>query len=159
MREFLRRRPWSVHVFAALFASLGVWNLIEGLLDLDLWVRRLGQLGWFGEANKDLAIVWLSARFTIVGIPVVAIWVFASRVARLFIGLTIAYLFLNFVWNGLDVLRIGAFYGWLRYNFDAHLATILQTIAVVLLFTTESNAWFRSRRETQGKAADLDAFE
>jgi len=152
-------RPWTIHVFAIITLAIGLWSLIEVLLDLDfhtrIMERRLPQIAW----SEDFTIVFASARFTIVCIPVVAIWGFANRIARWLVFVMTGYGFFIFLRSFLDILPTGGLEGWLYYNWPPHLSTILLTLGTGLLFTQQSNLWFRSKRTEQQREADLVAFE
>jgi hypothetical protein len=152
-------RPWTIHVFAAIVIAIGLWSLIEVLLELDFHThrlqRRLPQIAW----SEDFTIVFASARFSIVCIPVVAIWAFGSRIARWLVTMMIGYQFFSLLWDGLTILRAGGLDGWLYYNWPSHLTTVLLTVGIGLLFTPPSNLWFQSKRFEQQREAELAAFE
>ncbi len=76
-------RPWAIHAFAAIFVFWGLWELFSGLLHLPS-VKLPTQFGEPGsKAESDARIIFLSANFTIVLIPVMAVWGVGSRVARI----------------------------------------------------------------------------
>lgn len=78
-------RPWSIWSFAVILTLYGLFNLVSGLTYLSeqeqLLRNQFPRIGW----NADWVIVWVSAQFTIVLIPIIAIWVFASRFARIIV--------------------------------------------------------------------------
>jgi hypothetical protein len=152
-------RPWTIHAFAAIVIAIGLWNLIEVLLEPDFHThamqRRLPQIAWI----EDFTIVFASARFTIVCIPVLAIWMFASRIARWLVTIMIGYRFLMELRSFFDILPSGGLDGWLYYNWPSPLSTILLTVGASLLFIPQSNLWFRSKRVEQHREADVAAFE
>lgn len=77
-----RARPLTIHAFALIMLAIGLDGLIEGLGSIEDWVAQMTRdypdFAW----DEDAVIVLLSARFTIVCIPIAAIWVFANPFAR-----------------------------------------------------------------------------
>ncbi|MFU7527026.1 hypothetical protein [Qipengyuania sp. ASV99] len=139
-------RPWPIHLFAALLLSSGLAQLISGL-------SRVGDYN-FGGFNPitgewlsdDALIVMLSAEFTIVCIPIVAIWLFRSRIARWLITIFV-------LWGAIT---------WLMHLNARHLDLLLQLnsqyifsitvrvitwLAVLLLFLPQSARWFAQLKE------------
>jgi hypothetical protein len=124
-------RPWSVHLFAVILIGAGLWNFVP-----LLWLA-------LDEADRGYRIALvsvLSAQFSIVVIPVIAIWALASRVAKwLFTLLSIG----SFVW---------LFYKMLTSDFALEamiwmlgLGTLTHG-AVILLFVPSARRWFDAQR-------------
>lgn len=132
-------RPWSIWIFAIMLIGAGLWNFVP-----QLWLA-------LDEADRGYRIALvsvLSAQFSIVVIPVIAIWALASRVAK--------WLF--------TVLSISSF-AWLFYTSltsDFALEAIIWTLgigalthgAIILLFLPSARTWFDAQR-TQ----DVEAFK
>ncbi len=85
MIEQIRLRPWPIHGFAVIFLGVGLWALIGGLNDIDGWLAQYRNILPQFPSDRDWIIVVLSARFSIVCIPVIAIWCFRSVVARVLV--------------------------------------------------------------------------
>jgi len=130
-------RPWSVNLFAIAFVGLGLMALIQGLSDIEAqaieYAGMLPRLAW----DRDMTIVALSARFTIVLIPVLAVWAFANTFARLLVSL-VALLGLP----GL-VLQIHRMVTHGIAASDGLTPTIVMYGAIALLFTPSAAGWFR----------------
>lgn len=131
MRVAKGPRPWSIHLFAIILIGAGLWNFIP----------QLGHALKEADQSYRIALVSvLSAQFSIVAIPVIAIWAFASRVAK--------WLF--------TVISIGSF-GWFLYatlSSDFGLEHSIWTVAlsslthgaIILLFLPSANRWFDAQR-------------
>ncbi|WP_296717662.1 hypothetical protein [Erythrobacter sp.] len=137
-------RPWPIHLFAAIFLMAGAWELAYRLAVLHRFQMQLaGQ-----TLSEDWIIVFFSARFTIVCIPVIAIWLFGSRVARWLITIMTVWATLT-VLSQFDMARLQRTIGmnpldiWYRYG--ARLAYIF---AVALLFIPAARRWFARQQET-----------
>lgn len=94
---------------------------------------RVPQIKW----NEDLAIVVVSAAFTIACIPAALVWFFASRFARWMIV-------------GMAVLRLFGLPGMVEAMQNGQsdqvwpvIAVILTLAAARLLFTRQAAHWFR----------------
>ncbi len=139
-------RPWSIKIFAAMLLIQGLWELAGGLLSLEDAVTVLAiaipSLDW----NRDLAIVALSANFTIVLIPVVAVWVFASRIARALLTL-FALLSLVTAFATLWLLLDARFADW-----SVLLDGLVTPLAVALLYTPNARAWLRTKGKGESHA-------
>lgn len=129
-------RPWPINAFAAILVFWGLWGLLGGLFDLPS-VDLPSQIGAPGsKLEHDAKIIFLSANFTIVLIPVVAVWGLASHVARIIVTFftlpSWAILFVE-MWALLspDPFNAG--------DFAEHLSIV---VAVVLLFTAAAKEWF-----------------
>lgn len=136
-------RPAPIHAFALTVSALGLASLLDDLLHIDDVVEILAfdipSIAW----NRDLAIVFSSALFTIVMIPVVAIWCFASNVARILMTVMM-------VPSALKLF--GALWLTATRNVLAGEAIVsgsLLLIAVGLLYTKPASEWL-SRPEGSG---------
>lgn len=129
-------RPWSIHTFAGLFLVNGLWGLIGGILNIELWLAHylstFPSIAW----NHDLVIVALSARFTIVCIPVVAIWGYASRIARWLVSVLTIGTALSAAWNISALPNVDI--EWLPVAFLSAMVA-----AVLMLLTPSAAVWFR----------------
>ncbi len=85
MIDQIRLRPWPIHGFAVIFLGVGLWALIGGLNEIDGWLAQYRELMPQFPWDRDWVIVALSARFSIICIPVIAIWGFRSVVARVLV--------------------------------------------------------------------------
>ncbi len=134
-------RPWSIHAFALLSLAIGIAELVEGLVVLDVshFQSSFPTIPW----NRDWVIVYYSAMFSIVLIPLVAIWAFASRIARIIVTVFFA---VALPWD-LVVLRSAAM-GALLNPLDLTIA-IVRTGAIVLLYLPASSRWLATD-ETRG---------
>ena len=126
----LRARPLAIHLFTALFAASALVAFGDAMADLD------GHLAWYAARfpaiawNRDAVIVFASARLTIAAIPLVLVWVRASRFAR---WMATAFALLKLL--GLPEALGSADGPWL-----ASLA--LGVIGAAMLFTPASARWF-----------------
>ncbi|EAQ28592.1 hypothetical protein NAP1_13373 [Erythrobacter sp. NAP1] len=91
-------RPASIHGFALLTIAAGLSDLIESLLFIDpsSYEYLFPIIDW----TRETVIVFASAMFTIVLIPVVAVWFFASRTARTIVTVMFA---ISLPWHLLTV--------------------------------------------------------
>jgi uncharacterized membrane protein YphA (DoxX/SURF4 family) len=130
-------RPWPVNAFGTILVCYGLWGLCTGLLDLSS-VELPSQVGAPGsKLDQDAKIIFLSANFTIILIPVVAVWGLASRIARMIVTFfTLPSWAIVFVemWALLspDPFNLG--------DFAKHFSIV---VAVLLLFTPAAKPWFR----------------
>lgn len=139
-------RPWSIHAFALLTLSIGVVELVEGLVVLDVshFQSSFPAFAW----NQDWVIVYYSAMFSIVLIPLVAIWLFASRVARVIVTVFFA---IALPWD-LMVLKSAAI-GTLLNPLDL-LTAIARAVAIVLLYLPASSRWLGVRKSLDNNVFD-----
>lgn len=141
-------RPWPIWTFAIILVLYGIFNLISGLTFLpnqELVLRRqFPSIDW----NEDLVIVWVSAQFTIVLIPIIAVWVFASRFAQFMV--TIMAL-VSLPWIG-SYLRTAYLYGVTDWVGLTQAAVVV--FAAGLLFLPSSRKWLR-----QEAANDAEIFD
>ena len=130
-------RPWPINAFAAILLFWGLWGLLTGLFDLTS-VQLPSQIGIPGsKLEQDAKIIFLSANFTIVLIPVVAIWGLASRIARIVVTFfTLGSWAIVFV----EVWALLSPDPFNPLDFAEHLSIV---VAVVLLFTKVAQPWFR----------------
>ena len=149
MTSFLARRPWPIHVFAAIFGGIALYGLIVDLQSLDVWVLELTRIVPEVDWDRDRTIIVFSARFTIVMIPIVAIWGFGSGIARLIVaGMTL----LSLPGAAMQIYdRWGmGFETWGR----PAVLSFLTIGAVSVLFTASAKSWFGKER-----AIDPATFE
>lgn len=129
-------RPWSIRLFAFIICALGLSDLIIGLSDIDTQIAALTydlpSIPW----SRDLAIVWISALFTIVLIPVAAIWFRASKIARALVTIA-AIPSLVAVLAFAHLAITSNEYGWLVL-FNA----VMILVAVASLYTNSASTWF-----------------
>ncbi|MEQ8410315.1 MAG: hypothetical protein RIC51_01555 [Erythrobacter sp.] len=141
MRTVRKERPLAVNAFAAVLLGLAAWNLVVALWDLPAQEEILRSLGLGFEWNRDWTIVASSAWFTVELIPVVAVWLLASRFAR---GLITAM-------AGIKVALILSNLPMLYALPGILVGQSISLLAVALLYTRAANAWF-------GKEADDPAL-
>lgn len=142
MIGFMRKRPWPVHAFAIGIGGFAIYNLVSGLLLIDPWISELNrtfpEIAW----NRDSVIVALSTRFTIVMIPVVAIWGFGSRLARLLVAIMVVLTLPSAGFQVYDRFEMGILI-WGRTVFF----TIIVMVLTALLFKPSARRWFSKERE------------
>ncbi|MEM6585611.1 MAG: hypothetical protein AAF692_07635 [Pseudomonadota bacterium] len=134
-----QRRPWSIHAYALVALAVGLDAYIGALLDLGGWELAFEDMtadiaprfAW----TRDWTIVALSARFTIVCIPVAAIWIWGARFAR-----TLVTLFTFFLLVGL--IRTLA-QGTPPLETEAVIKTLFLGLACALLFTPSAGRWLK----------------
>lgn len=143
MRMVKGPRPAAVHAFALIVSVLGLASLLDDLRHIDDLVEILAfdipSIAW----DRDLAIVFSSAIFTIVMIPVVAIWCFASRIARILITVMIipsALQLLGALW--ITATR-SEFVG------DVIVSSSLLVVAVALLYTPPASHWLSHSKKAK----------
>ena len=136
MRIVRGPRPWSIRTYCGLNFASGAFELIKGLLELDEWVHLLAESMPFGTWTQDDAIVLNASLFTIVLIPLVAIWFFASKIARALVtafNMLIAAMFVSTAFKEPSFLTEE----WL------HTVYAIIMIAIVgLLYLPSANQWF-----------------
>ena len=74
-------RPLSITLFALLFLAAALHSYVIGLQNLDLKQIAYSAIFPWDGWNRDWTIVALSALFSIAFIPVIWIYLFASRIA------------------------------------------------------------------------------
>ncbi len=124
-------RPWPIRLFAVLFLAAALIRLVAGLIDPTPMIADL--VRWFpGQIiTWDMAIVALSAEFTIACIPVALVWLRGVRIARVLVG----------VMAGVRVITFDPAPRMAGVPVD-QLALLLSVAAAVLLFTPQANRWF-----------------
>ncbi|MEM7779664.1 MAG: hypothetical protein AAF697_04630 [Pseudomonadota bacterium] len=138
-------RPWTVNLFAAIFLITGLLRLTAQLHGLPHWseleANALGAIDWTREREIILAFTVM----TIICIPVLAIWGFASRIARTLVAAFSAP---------------GLLFGWASAMVDeksyatALLAeSILCLTVIALLFTPATSRWLCTNKEKRVAAA------
>lgn len=150
MRIARGRRPWTIHAFAAAFLAVGLWDLVYSLTKLHRFrIEMFGTL-----LNEDGLIVYHSAMFTIICIPVIAVWLFGSRIARGLITVMTLW--------GAGMFTFHFFSGpWMRAilgmstadRWDVIGTRIVCLLAIALLFLPASRPWFRKEQ-----SVDVSAF-
>ena len=132
-------RPWPIHAYALVALGVGLDGYIGALHDLRGWELTfediVPQFAW----NADMAIVALSARFTIVCIPVAAIWICGARIARTLVTLFTVLLIAGFI----RVLADGT----APVDALAIIKTLALGIACALLFTPPASRWLQPKKE------------
>ena len=140
MRQ-LRKHPWSIRLFAALFLLSGLIAFVDGLHDWQklaaMLQARVPEITW----TWDALVVLLSARLSIVLIPVALVWFLASRFAQWLVTIMALGKLIN-VPGAIALVRAGS---PLDPAWTASL--VLSQIAVLLLFTPAARHWFRTKGE------------
>ena len=129
-------RPWAITAFAAAFAFTAIIALAQALGSLDEFTERLRDTASFIEWDRDRAIIFASARFTIVLIPIIAVWGFASHIARVLVTfMTIPSL--TTIASLLFTMAMGE-----TVNIALLGNALLRVGAVALLYTKWAAPWF-----------------
>jgi hypothetical protein len=130
-------RPWTIHAFAIGFVLLALIDLIIALssIEEELAILQLDipSIAW----NTDLVIVYHSALFSIVLIPVAAIWVFASRIARSIVSVMSLLILIQLS----AAIYLTTRDGWI--GLYPLLGPSLVLSCVAILFLPTSNRWLR----------------
>ena len=141
-------RPWTIHLFAIGFAALGTVDLLSTLSNLEVTRENLQfdlpSIIW----TQDMVIVLYSALFSIVLIPVAAVWLFASKIARILVTVMSVFPLLNVVAAVYILSRDGFLSAILVWD------SIATLCLVALLYFRPSGEWFEGR-----KALDAATFE
>lgn len=125
-------RPFAINLFAAILLGLALVNLTVALFDLPAQEEFLASLGLGFEWNRDWTIVASSAWLTIELIPILLVWLVASRIARWFItGMALIKVFL--ILTNLPMIYVIP---------GILLGQSISLGAVALLFTQAANDWF-----------------
>lgn len=128
MRMRRGTRPLAIRIFAAAFLAAALVRLARGLADLPhAAMVYASHAPWF-EWTRDAAIVALSAEFTIALIPLVWIYLFAARFARLLV-------------LGFGAVRLAMF------DPAALTGAVLVVVAVASLLTPGAVRWFAGDTE------------
>lgn len=137
MISAIGKRPWSIHGFAILFLGVGLWALIGGLGNIDGWLDQYREIAPQLPWDREWVIVALSARFSIVCIPVIAIWIYKGVVARVLVSVfTLIPLMgiIRLLGEGLDAL------GW-----EGAIGGALLVLGCALLYTPSARMWFEPK--------------
>ncbi len=128
-------RPWAINLFAILLLASSLYSFVANLLALDEFVEivqyDLPSIAW----TQDLAIVWLSALFSIVLFPLVWIWGLGSRVARIVVTVLtlpawlylIAHIWIIVTRSVIDIAGL--------------IDNLVVVTAISLLFTPSASQW------------------
>jgi cellobiose-specific phosphotransferase system component IIC len=92
--------------------------------------------------TRDWVIVWISAQFTIVLIPVVAVCLFAKRFA-LFIVSVMAWVSLPWVWSYARTFQLHGFVDWTGFA-----QSLVVVIAASLLYVPSAWRWLKQEKAT-----------
>lgn len=128
-------RPWPINLFALVLLVIATLNLATALWDLPAQEEFLRSLGLGFDWNRDWAIVASSAWYTVELIPILLVWLFASRFARAFI-------------TAMAVVKTLLILGQLLLLYALPGLMLGQGIALVsvaLLYTRDANAWFAKK--------------
>ena len=141
-------RPWSIRLFGVLLIIYAHFGLIAGLSFLDLQQRHLElQFPQF-EWNRDWAIVWVSAQFTIALIPLIAVCLFASKVARWLVS-AMALVSLPWIASYVQTFVLHGVMDW-----QSLVQALVPVICAGLLFMPSAAQWLR-----QEEVNDAATFE
>ena len=141
-------RPWPIRLFAALFLGSALARLARDLGKIDLVMIDLAK--WLPPhlVTPDSAIMWSFAQLTIACIPVALIWSWASRLARVLVGVMV----------GLSLGTIpDMLFGWQVHGVLDPLAPVLIAASLLgagLLFTPPAQRWFELRGGRKGDAIE-----
>ena len=141
-------RPWPIHAFAMFVLGAAIVGLTNGLMRIDDY-NFLPFNPYTGESlSRDEKIIVVSAEFTIVCIPLVAIWVFGSRIARWVLA---AFMVLGIVsWISIADSRYWAYVAEAGPTvIIAQLPKLVVWIAVALLFLPSSHRWLNQQRKME----------
>ncbi len=141
-------RPWPIWLFGVILSLYGLFNLVSGLMFLGkqqtTLERQFPQIVW----NEDWTIVWVSAQFTIVLIPITAVCVFANPFAK---WLVTAMALVSLPWIA-SYVQTGILYGVVDWVGLVQASVVI--VAAGLLFLPASSRYLR--RETERA---IEAFE
>lgn len=135
----LQERPWPIHAYALIALGVGLDGYVGALYDLTGWelafADMVPQFAW----NRDWTIVTLSARFSIVCIPVAAIWIWGARLAR-----TLVTLFTFLLAAGL-IRTLAQDLGAIDLEGISKSGALV--LACGLLFTPSAERWLQPKKE------------
>ena len=139
----MQRRPWSIHAYAAIALAVGLDAYVGALLDLSGWELffedRIADIAPRFAWTRDWTIVALSARFSIVCIPVAAIWIWGARFARTLVTVFTFLLLASFIRTlALDSALLEA---------ESALKTLALGAACAALFTPSAERWLKPEEE------------
>jgi hypothetical protein len=132
-------RPWPIWLFAGILLLVGLLRLIAQLHGFSHWSELeqsgLGLIDW----DRERQIIMAFSVMTIILIPIVAIWLFASRIARIFVtALSVPGLLFGWVGSLLDGADYAAMLG---------LESMLCLAAISLLFTPAASRWLSDNKK------------
>ena len=139
-------RPWPIHVFAICLVIGGLYSLSRDIIAPDYAASKLETMVWGVDWTRDKVIVFSSAMFTIVLLPVVAIWTFASKVARILVTVMAVPAVLHLYSTAEMALRFAWEFDPFSFAFG-----ILRLAAIALLYAPASQHWFARRREVDAE--------
>lgn len=141
-------RPWSIWVFAIITLLGASTKVIVALSDMSAAQIELENDPFDIHWNFDKVVIAVSAMFTIELIPAAAIWLFASKFARLLVTLVAALagiLALNWI-------------AWIVIGREPALGLLLPSIWTVLvaslLYFPSSRSWFAQKQEVDPATFD-----
>lgn len=147
MLSHLQRRPWSIHAYAAIALTVGLEAYVGALLNLrgwelffeDMTADMIADMAPRFAWTRDWTIVALSARFSIVCIPVAAIWIWGARFARTLVTVFTFLLLASFLRTlALDSAALEA---------EAAFKTLALGAACPVLFTPSAERWLNPEEE------------
>lgn len=140
-------RPWPIWAFAGLLIGEGLLSLLHGLGSLEVQLLMF-QSQWPGFGwSRDWVIVWFSAWFSIVLIPVVALVGFASRIARILVTI------MALIASPAAVIH-GASLAQGEQSWVAFLSASAVLIAAGLLYLPPASRWLRQEAWDDEQAFD-----
>jgi hypothetical protein len=147
-------RPWSIWAFSILVLAQGLWHLTAEFAELYQWTSMLDTITKQVRAEVDRTIITASARFTIVCIPVVAVWAFASKIAKWLITITASYLILSKAYSAMSIAKSFGLVPYFEYNWDSLITPIALGLASALLFTQPSVLWLQKKKDDHAAVFD-----
>ena len=135
-------RPWTIWGFVLAFMVAASFQLIQNFANPLLASMRYSDRFPAFEWTHDWVVVASSAEFTIALIPVIMIFGFAFRFARIFVAIFGALKLLPHAWD-FDLILLSI---ELRPSLLVPPAAIL--LAICLLYSPTANRWLRKLEET-----------
>lgn len=129
-------RPWVVHAFALFLLVQGLSNLLTTLPAYRAW-----------EENERL-VIGAFAWSTIVLIPIIAIWCFASRIARMVVTIFAAPALLFALWQAYSAFGAGPFKPGML------VLSLATPFAVALLYHPSAREWFQEKPRNRDEVDD-----
>lgn len=130
-------RPRAIRLFAILVFAEALLAYVYGMRDLDRAVSDLASRIPGLSFDHDIAIVLLSARFSIALIPIALIWFLRANFARWFVAI-ITLARLSSLPAMIALLKAGGSIS--SYWLASH---VLAFFALACLFTPSARRWFR----------------
>jgi hypothetical protein len=142
MRRLARGpRPWPIRAFAVIVLGFGIAVYVSALRDLAGSAQDLARLPGGFLPDRDQTIVILSARLTIVAIPVAAIWFLASTIARWLVTIMLLASLPGTLLTIIDAAQAGT------TNGHSIAGLIVGVASIALLFTRPARDWFSRGRQ------------